>query len=48
MRKWKLTFTALEVSSVNAGMIPDDTQMSEAPNRTLVTRMIDLLAPNHK
>lgn len=46
--KWKLTFTALDVSSVNGGVIPDDTKMSEAPKRTLDARMIDVLAPKHQ
>lgn len=40
-----LTFTALEVSSVNGGMIPDNTAAIERPNKRQVARMIDVFAP---
>lgn len=41
----KLTFTALAVSSVNGGTIPDITRKSERPNTKQVERTIDLFAP---
>lgn len=48
MCKWELTLRVLAVSSVKGGVAPDNTKMSENPNRILVPRMIVLIAPRHQ
>lgn len=45
MDKKKITFTALEMSSVNGGMIPDITDVNEMPNTMKLPIAMNFFAP---
>ena len=46
--KQVLTFTALEMSSVNGGMFPDITAANERPNTSKLASAISFFAPRSK
>jgi hypothetical protein len=48
MHKWKLTFTALAVSSENGGTTPDNTAASDKLNSNKLARVIVLFAPENQ
>lgn len=46
--KWKLTFTALAVSSENGGTTPENTTARDKLNSTKVAMVIVLFAPRNQ